>query len=116
MEREKVREADTIRFLYLVRFFFQFYLLLRAQEVAAGIDPASEQGHDFDLIANMTDPACMAFVSMRMKAALDEKPVLWTELHAGVDCLIQLVRPALCESLAQSLPVPTISSWSSTSY
>lgn len=95
MEREKVREADTVRFLYLVRFFFQFYLLLRAQEQAAGIDPSSERGHDFDLIAEMTDPACMAFVTMRMKAAMDEKPLLWTELHAGVDCLIQLVRACL---------------------
>lgn len=105
MEREKVREADTVRFLYLLRFFFQFFLALRAHErehppPPRPAEPGQEEAsaatqHGFELVAEMTEPQILGFVTARMKGALDVKPALWTELHAGVDCLIQLVRPPL---------------------
>lgn len=38
-----------------------------------GIVPSSDAGHDFDLIAEMTEPASIGFVAGRMKQALEEK-------------------------------------------
>lgn len=92
MERLKVKESDTIRFLFLSRFFLEFFLLVYNDEKRQGIDPQSEEGHDFDLIAEMTEPQSIGFVTARMKGALEEKPPLWTDLHAGIDCYIQIVR------------------------
>ena len=73
MERQKVREIDNIRFLFLVRFFLEYFLGLYAYERTKGVDPGSEDAHDFDLIAEMTDPGSIAYVGMRMKLSLDEK-------------------------------------------
>lgn len=91
MERLKVRESDTIRFLFLARFFLELFLLLRSSELAQGINPQSEEGHDFDLIAELTEPQAIGFVTQRMKKALEEKPPMWMELHAGMDCFTQIV-------------------------
>lgn len=77
MERLKVKESDTIRFLFLSRFFLEFFLLLYEDEKRRGIDPEKdENGHGFDLIAEMTEPQCIGFVTQRMKIGLDEK-VSW---------------------------------------
>lgn len=73
MERLKVKESDTIRFLFLARFFLEFFMLVYADEKERGIDPQSEEGHDFDLIAEMTEPASIGFVTKRMKDLLEEK-------------------------------------------
>lgn len=94
MERLKVKESDIIRFLFLSRFFLEFFLLLYAEEKRHGLDPQSEEGHDFDLVAEMTEPQSIGFVMQRMKTALEDKPVLWTDLHAGIDCFVQIVSPS----------------------
>lgn len=99
MERLKVKESDTIRFLFLSRFFLEFFLLVYNDEKRQGIDPQSEEGHDFDLIAEMTEPQSIGFVTARMKAALEEKPPLWMDMHAGIDCYIQIVRCVVTLSL-----------------
>jgi replication fork protection complex subunit Tof1/Swi1 len=92
MERQKIKEADTIRFLFLSRFFLEFFLLVHNDELAQGIDPSAEGGHDFDMIAEMTEPMSIGFVANRMKQALEDQPILWTDLHAGIDCYTQIVR------------------------
>lgn len=73
MERLKVKASDTVRFLFLARFFLEFFLLVYRDEQARGVDPQSDEGHDFDLIAEMTEPQSIAFVTSRMKFALEEK-------------------------------------------
>ncbi|SGZ16990.1 BQ5605_C020g09086 [Microbotryum silenes-dioicae] len=100
MERMKVKESDTIRFLFLSRFFLEFFLLVHADEQARGIDSSSEEGHDFGLIAEMTEPQSIAFVTQRMKVALEEKPPLWMDLHAGIECFTQML--LVIEALAAS--------------
>ncbi|KAI5476063.1 hypothetical protein MNV49_000435 [Pseudohyphozyma bogoriensis] len=91
MERLKVKESDTVRFMFLARFFLEFFLLLQADEKKKGISPLSEKGHDFDLIAEMTEPSSIAFVTARIKNSLEEKPVPWMEVHAALDCFIQML-------------------------
>lgn len=73
MERLKVKESDTVRFLYLSRFFLEFFLLVYNDERARGVDPQSDEGHDFDLVAEMTETHSIAFVVDRMKKALEDK-------------------------------------------
>lgn len=119
MERLKVRESDTLRFLYLSSFFLEFFLLLYRDDERRGISHLDEEnGHDFGLVAELTEPHAIGFVTMRMKNALEEKvrragalisvlpllgnpaeardfcvsqPPLWTDLHAGVECFTQIV-------------------------
>ena len=109
MQRPKVRESDHARFLFLVRFFMEYFLALYAYEKTQNLDPASDEAHDFDLVAEMTENASILYVCLKMKEALDEKvgayqlptwqlltfgraqPPLWTDLHAAVDCFTQLV-------------------------
>ncbi|KAK4051924.1 Topoisomerase 1-associated factor 1 [Microbotryomycetes sp. JL201] len=91
LEHLKVQESDTVRFLYLSRFFMEFFLLLYDNEKARGIDPQSDEGHDFDLIAEMTEPQSIGFVVRKMHAAMEEKPVLTLDLHAGMDCFTQIL-------------------------
>jgi hypothetical protein len=73
MERMKVRESDTIRFLFLVRFFLELFLLVYHEEESRGISHLSDEGHDFGLIAEMTEPQAIGFVTQRMKVGLEEK-------------------------------------------
>jgi replication fork protection complex subunit Tof1/Swi1 len=73
MERAKVREADNIRYLFLVCFFLEYFLALREYETSSGVDPASEDGHDFDLISEMSDPATIGYVALRMKLCLEDE-------------------------------------------
>lgn len=73
MERAKVREMDNIRLLFLVRFFLEYFLGLYAYERSIGLDAKSEDAHDFDLIAEMTDPNSIAYVGKRMSQSLEEK-------------------------------------------
>ncbi|GAA5828412.1 hypothetical protein JCM11251_006233 [Rhodosporidiobolus azoricus] len=92
MERLKVRESDTVRFLFLSRFFLEFFLLLYRDDEARGIaHDDEEKGHDFGMVAEMTETGAIGFVTMRMRAALEEKPPLWTDLHAGVECFTQIL-------------------------
>lgn len=73
MQRAKIKEVDNIRFLFLSRFFLEYFLNLYTYERSQGIDPTSEDAHDFDLVAQMTEPASIAFVCLRMTSALEEK-------------------------------------------
>ena len=73
MERLKVRETDTIRFLFLVRFFLEFFLLVYQEEEERRISHLSDEGHDFGLNPEMTEPQAIGFVTQRMKVGLEEK-------------------------------------------
>lgn len=74
MERIKVRESDTVRFLYLTAFFLEFFLLVYRDDEKRGISHLDdEHGHDFGMVAEMTEPHAIGFVTLRMKTALEEK-------------------------------------------
>lgn len=88
MERDKVKETDTIRFMSLFGFFLQYFLLLRDREKRVGIPPDSEEGHDFDLIASLIEPGCMRYILEKIKANIEEKPMPAVEVHAAVNCLL----------------------------
>ncbi|KAK4058290.1 Topoisomerase 1-associated factor 1 [Microbotryomycetes sp. JL221] len=90
-EKPKIQQTDRIRFLFLTRFFMEFFLLLYQQEQIKSIDPQSDEGHDFDLIAEMTDPQSIGFVAATMNNAMQEKPILWLDLQAGMDCFTQIL-------------------------
>ena len=93
MERAKVQATDTLRFLFLTRFFLEFFLLLRVDEEKRGVLIVNgEMVHDFDLVAVMTEPSSIAFVTAVMKSTLDLKSPDWTVVHAAVDCFTQVVR------------------------
>ncbi|KAH8930022.1 hypothetical protein BT69DRAFT_1275789 [Atractiella rhizophila] len=91
MERAKVKQMDAVRLMFLTRFFLEFFRRLKSSRSASC---------GWDLIGDMLDPSSFAFVVARMKMAHEEKPILWTELHAGVDCFIQML--LAIEELSQS--------------
>ena len=91
MERAKVKQADTLRIFVVSSFFLDFFLHMRARDLTEGVDPKSEHGHDFDMIAELTEQTTIGFVARRIKDSLEEKPPLWTELHAAIDCFIQML-------------------------
>ncbi|KAG0150956.1 hypothetical protein CROQUDRAFT_130388 [Cronartium quercuum f. sp. fusiforme G11] len=88
MERDKVRETDTIRFMLLFGFFLQYFMLLRDREKQVGIPPESEDGHDFDLIASLIEPSCIRYTLSRIQANVEQKPMPVVEVHAAVNCMI----------------------------
>jgi replication fork protection complex subunit Tof1/Swi1 len=92
MERAKVKETDNLRLLYLSRFFLEYFLLLYNRERERGVDPKNDEAHDFGLIAEMTEGTSIGYIQARMRICLSDKPPSWTELHAAVDCFIQVVR------------------------
>lgn len=73
MERAKVREIDNTRFLFLVRFFLEFFLAQYEYEKSKGIKPEDDDGHDFNMVAEMTEATAIAYVIMRMQYALAEQ-------------------------------------------
>lgn len=78
MQRANIKEVDNTRFLFLSRFFMEYFLNLYSYEKSQGIDSSAEDAHDFELIAQMTEPASIAFVCLRMNLALEEK-VSWIQ-------------------------------------
>lgn len=70
----------------------EFFLLVYQDEHTRGVDPTSEEGHNFDLIAEMTEPSSIGFVTQRMKIALEEKVsfhfVAWDERAANEGLLL----------------------------
>ena len=118
MERAKVREVDNIRFLFLVRLFLEYFLALREYELSQGVDMTTEEGHDFDLIAEATDPASIVYVCLRMKAAQEDqvRSHVWAESGYGLSftcltlrlaCSVRSLHPGQnCMQLS-----PASSSW-----
>ncbi|RXW22765.1 hypothetical protein EST38_g3081 [Candolleomyces aberdarensis] len=94
-ERAKVTEKDNLRLLYVTKWFLEFFLTMRSKEssssTASGAAKAKETKWDFGLIAEITERVWIVWVLKRMREAMEEKPKLWTELQAGIECLTQLL-------------------------
>lgn len=103
-ERSKITEKDHLRLLYVSKWFLEFFLASRSKaDVGTG-----ENGSkwSFGLVAQVTEREWIGWAFKRMREAVDEKPKLWTELQAGIDCLTQLLLLLDAMASSTSKPVP----------
>ncbi|KXN83811.1 Topoisomerase 1-associated factor 1 [Leucoagaricus sp. SymC.cos] len=94
LERARVTEKDKLRLLFVTKFFLEYFLALRAQEETSQSDKDKSKESEklsFGLIAEVVERNWIVWVLKRMREAVDEKPKLWTELQAGLECLTQLL-------------------------
>ncbi|KAI0265300.1 timeless protein-domain-containing protein [Gloeopeniophorella convolvens] len=92
-ERPKVTEKDNLRLLFVTKWFLEHFLAVRAQEKGVG-------SWAFGLVGAVIERSWIVWVLKRMNGAVEEKPKLWTELQAGIECLTQLL--ALLEAMASA--------------
>jgi replication fork protection complex subunit Tof1/Swi1 len=108
-ERSKVTEKDNLRLLFLSKFFIQFFLAMRERDISMSPAETSEgDGQNgeqkksdeekmtlgYSLVLEVVQRGWAGWILKRMREAADMKPKQWTELHAGLECLTQLVRAA----------------------
>ncbi|KAF9452119.1 hypothetical protein P691DRAFT_772581 [Macrolepiota fuliginosa MF-IS2] len=94
LERARITEKDKLRLLFVTKFFLEYFLALRAQEQSSQSDADKSKESEkwsFGLIAEVIERDWIVWVLKRMREAVDEKPKLWTELQAGIECLTQLL-------------------------
>ncbi|PPQ67837.1 hypothetical protein CVT24_003143 [Panaeolus cyanescens] len=84
-ERPKITEKDKLRLLFVTKWFLEFFLSMRSKDKS---DPTK---WSFGLISEVTDRNWISWVLKRMRESLEEKPKLWTEFQAGMECLTQLI-------------------------
>ncbi|TBU40199.1 timeless-domain-containing protein [Dichomitus squalens] len=96
-ERAKVTEKDNLRLLFATKWFLEFFLCTRACQ------PEGARWK-FGLVAEVTERGWIVWVLRRMREAQEEKPKLWTELQAGVECLTQFV--LALDTMASEPPPP----------
>ncbi|KAF8909752.1 timeless protein-domain-containing protein [Gymnopilus junonius] len=87
-ERPKITEKDNLRLLYVAKWFLEFFLSMRSKEQQA---KSGQDRWNFGLVAEVTERSWIIWVLKRMREAVEEKPKLWNELQAGVECLTQLL-------------------------
>ncbi|KAF8237621.1 timeless-domain-containing protein [Tricholoma matsutake] len=91
-ERPKITEKDNLRLLYVTKWFLEFFLSVRAKEhEKMKTTGGAKDRWKFGLIAEVTERGWIVWVLKRMREAVEEKPKLWTELQAGIECLTQLL-------------------------
>ncbi|KAG1740539.1 timeless protein-domain-containing protein [Suillus paluster] len=86
-ERPKIKEKDHLRLLYITKWFLEFFLISRSNEKAI----EGPRKWNLGLVAEVTDRGWIIWVLKRMRQAMDEKPKMWNELQAGIECLTQLL-------------------------
>ena len=105
IKKEKAKELDNVRFLVLVSLFLQYFLLLQQQEQTRNIKHTSEEGHDFDLVAEVTELACLDYVLARIRLSLDEKvdnKICFERSQLTFFAAAELGRTARCNRLLHS--------------
>ncbi|KAL1947016.1 hypothetical protein VTO73DRAFT_13977 [Trametes versicolor] len=76
--------AHHMRLLFVAKWFMEYFLCERTRQ--------SEEAHwRFRLVATVIDRGWIVWVLRHMREAQEEKPKLWTELQAGIECLTQSV-------------------------
>ncbi|KAG0699398.1 timeless protein-domain-containing protein [Suillus ampliporus] len=86
-ERPKIKEKDHLRLLCVTKWFLDFFLTSRSNEKAV----EGQRKWNLGLVAEVTDRGWIIWVLKRMRQAMDEKPKMWNELQAGIECLTQLL-------------------------
>ncbi|CAE6474022.1 unnamed protein product [Rhizoctonia solani] len=94
-ERPKYTEKDNLRLLFLTKWFLEFFLLVRENQEKErkqrGLFAGAPELWPFGYVSEVVEHGWAPWVLRRMRAAVEEKPKLWVELHAGMDCLTQLL-------------------------
>ncbi|KAF8624656.1 hypothetical protein AX17_006987 [Amanita inopinata Kibby_2008] len=104
-ERPKITEKDHLRLLYVSKWFLEFFLALRSKATQQK-DANMHERWNSGLVAQVTEREWIGWVFKRMREAVEEKPKLWIELQAGIDCLTQLL--LLLDSMASSATNATL--------
>ncbi|CAE6484806.1 unnamed protein product [Rhizoctonia solani] len=95
LERPKYTEKDNLRLLFLTKWFLEFFLLVRENQEKERKQRALFAGAmdvwPFGYVSEVVEHGWAPWVLRRMRAAVEEKPKLWVELQAGMDCLTQLL-------------------------
>ncbi|KAG9310160.1 timeless protein-domain-containing protein [Chiua virens] len=86
-ERPKITEKDHLRLLYTTKWLLEFFLDLRSKESIVD----GQRRWNLGLVAEVTDRNWIVWVLRRMRDAMEEKPKMWNELQAGIECLTQLL-------------------------
>lgn len=73
LAKDQAKELDNVRYFILVAFFLDLFLLVQEDEREREVDHASEAGHDFDLIAELTDEDAVKRIVVRMRQSGEEK-------------------------------------------
>lgn len=121
-ERSKVTEKDNLRLLFLSKFFIQFFLAMRERDIGQSSASTAEKsgeggGQDgeqkksdeekmtlgYSLVLEVVQRGWAGWILKRMREAADMKPKQWTELHAGLECLTQLVRTSPLSTRCSSI-------------
>ncbi|KAI0672215.1 timeless-domain-containing protein [Trametes maxima] len=96
-ERPKITEKDHLRLLFVTKWFLEFFLCERSRQ-------PDDARWAFGLVAEVADRGWIVWVLRRMREAQEDKPKLWTELQAGLECLTQFV--LVIDAMASSPPTP----------
>ncbi|KAH9983375.1 timeless protein-domain-containing protein, partial [Russula compacta] len=106
-ERPKITEKDHLRLLFVTKWFLEYFLAVRAWEKSENGGPGAPGGGPwpFGLVGEVIERGWIVWVLKRMNGAVEEKPKLWTELQAGIECLTQLL--ALLEAMMVAAPTST---------
>ncbi|KAH8112797.1 timeless-domain-containing protein [Phellopilus nigrolimitatus] len=87
-ERPKITEKDHLRLLFVAKWFLEFFLSVRSSQLEAS---EKKDLWGFDLVAEVVERGWIVWILKRMREAVEDKPKLWTELQAGIECLTQLL-------------------------
>ncbi|CAE6369742.1 unnamed protein product [Rhizoctonia solani] len=94
-ERPRYTDKDNLRLLFLTKWFLEFFLLVRENQEKEhkqrGLFAGALEIWPFGYVSEVVEHGWAPWVLRRMRAAVEEKPKLWVELHAGMDCLTQLL-------------------------
>ncbi|CAE6409911.1 unnamed protein product [Rhizoctonia solani] len=94
-ERPRYTDKDNLRLLFLIKWFLEFFLLVREnqekEQKQRGLFTGALEIWPFGYVSEVVEQGWAPWVLRRMRAAVEEKPKLWVELHAGMDCLTQLL-------------------------
>ncbi|KAI0657606.1 timeless-domain-containing protein [Cubamyces menziesii] len=95
-ERARITEKDNLRLLFVTKWFLEFFLYERERQ------PEGSRWK-FGLVAEVIDRGWIVWVLRRMREAQEQKPKLWIELQAGIECLTQFV--LILDAMSSSPPV-----------
>ena len=73
-ERPKITEKDHVRLLFVTRWFLEFFISVRSQQVeAAQKNKATAAPWGFDLVGEVVERSWIVWILKRMRGAVEDK-------------------------------------------
>ena len=73
-ERPKITEKDHVRLLFVTRWFLEFFISVRSQQVeAAQKNKAAAAPWGFDLVGEVVERSWIVWILKRMRGAVEDK-------------------------------------------